>query len=159
MRNSLTLTLCAAAFCLLSCSLTPTSNSSKLSASSHAPTATNASPVSGDGNFAPLLSRIWRVSSAPYGPASGSIYIFMPNGTLLETSCVETYRIATWSADPAEPGSLRVIEDQRPAFSATLGEASGNTLHLRQKLLHSLETRDLTLTAVEGEFVCRDLPK
>jgi hypothetical protein len=159
MRNSVTLALCAAAFCLLSCSGTPTSNSSKLSASSSGPRATDSPTAAGDENFAPLVGRIWRISAAPYGPASGSIYIFLPNGTLLETSCVETYRIATWSADPAEAGSLRVIEDQRPAFSATLGEARGNTLHLHQKLLNSSEARDLTLTAVDGEFVCPDLRK
>jgi hypothetical protein len=159
MRNSVTLALCTAAFCLLSCSGTPTSSSSKLAVRPSNSRATDASTAAGEGNFAPLLGRIWRVSAAAYGPASGSIYIFLPNGTLLETSCVETYRIATWSADPAEPSSLRVIEDQRPAFSATLGEASGNTLHLHQKLLHSSETRDLTLTAVDGEFVCPDLRK
>jgi hypothetical protein len=159
MRNSVTLALWAAAFCLFSCSSAPTSSSSKPAAPPRDSRATDASTAAAEGNFAPLVGRIWRVSSAPYGPASGSIYIFLPNGTLLETSCVETYRIATWSADPAEPSSLRVIEDQRPAFSATLGEASGNTLHLRQKLLHSSETRDLTLTAVDGEFVCPDLRK
>ena len=109
--------------------------------------------------FAPLLNRIWRRSGSPYGAASGSIYIFLSNGTLLETSCVETYRIALWSVDPAKPDALRVVEDQRQAFTATLGEAAGNTLHLKQTLLHQAETQDVTLTAVEGEFVCPDLPK
>jgi hypothetical protein len=159
MRNFVALALCAAAFCLLSCSGTPTSSSSKPAARPSDSRATDASKAAREGNFAPLVGRVWRVSAAPYGPASGSIYIFLPNGTLLETSCVETYRIATWSVDPAEPSSLRVIEDRRPAFSATLGEASGNTLHLHQKLLHSSETRELTLTAVDGEFVCPDLRK
>jgi len=46
-----------------------------------------------------LFSRIWQVTNAPSKPASGSIYIFLANGTLLETSCVETYRIATWTID------------------------------------------------------------
>jgi hypothetical protein len=109
--------------------------------------------------FEPLLNRIWRVSSSAYGPAAGSIYIFLQNGTLLETSCVETYRVATWSVIPTVPPALRVVEDQREAFTASLGEAAGNTLVLHQKLLHETEARDITLTAVDGEFVCPDLPK
>jgi hypothetical protein len=106
-----------------------------------------------------LVGRIWRVSDAPYGHASGSIYIFLPNGTLLETSCVETYRIALWSVDKARPDTLRVVEDQQPAFTAKMGEASANTLHLQRKLLRSAEVQDITLTAVDAEFVCPDLPK
>jgi hypothetical protein len=109
--------------------------------------------------FAPLLNKIWRRSASAYGPAAGSIYIFLSNGTLLETSCVETYRVALWSVDPAKPDTLRVVEDQQKVFSATLGEASGNTLHLKQTLLHQTEPQDVILTAVDGEFVCPDFPK
>jgi hypothetical protein len=109
--------------------------------------------------FSPLIDHIWRVSDAPYGPASGSIFIFLPNGTLLETSCVETYRVATWSVDNRQPDTLRVIEDQKAVFSATLGYATASTLHLHKKLLRSGEVQDITLTAVDSEFVCRDLRK
>jgi hypothetical protein len=109
--------------------------------------------------LAPLFSKIWRRSDSPYGQAAGSIYIFLENGTLLETSCGETYRIALWSPDKGQPDTLYVVEDGRQAFTATLGEISGNTLHLHQKLAHETQTRDITLTAVEGEFVCPDLPK
>ncbi|MGB9432313.1 MAG: hypothetical protein WBQ89_08735 [Candidatus Acidiferrum sp.] len=116
------------------------------------------SPADPKSAFAPLLNRIWRISSSPYGPPSGAIYIFLNNGTLLETSCVETYRIALWSVEKSHPDTLRVVEDQQPAFTASLGEAAGNTLHLHQKLLRSAETPDITLTAIDGEFVCPDLP-
>jgi hypothetical protein len=109
--------------------------------------------------FAPLLGRIWRVSDAPYGPASGSIYIFLPNGTLLETSCLETYRVAVWSVDQSQPNMLRVTEDQQAVFAATLGESTANTLHLHRKLLRGAEVQDVTLSAVDSEFVCPDLPK
>jgi hypothetical protein len=109
--------------------------------------------------FSPLIGRIWQVSNAPYGPASGSILIFLPNGTLLETSCVETYRIALWSVDKAQPDMLRVVEDQQPVFTATVGESTGNTLHLHKKLLRSEEVQDVTLTAVDSEFACPDLAK
>jgi hypothetical protein len=71
---------------------------------------------------------------------------------LLETSCVETYRIATWSVDKTQPDTLRVVEDQQAVFTATLAESTGSTLH-------SGEVQDITLTAVDEEFVCPDLPK
>jgi hypothetical protein len=143
----------ALVFCLTGCA----DNSSEkapppVSAKVEVQSATNAA-------VAPLLNRIWKRSDSSYGTAAGSIYVFLQNGTLLETSCVETYRIALWSVDPAKPETLRVVEDQRPAFTATLGEASGDTLHLHQTLLHEKVPKDITLTAVDGEFVCPDLPK
>lgn len=150
------------AMCLAACSKTGTTGSTPADSGAALQNSTGDSKAS----FAPLLNRIWRVSHSPYGPASGAIYIFLSNGTLLETSCVETYRIATWSADKAQPDTLRVVpdtlrvvEDQQQVFTATVGEASGGTLHLHRKLIRSAETQDITLTAVDSEFVCPDLPK
>jgi hypothetical protein len=155
-RGSLTV-LCVLAVCLASCSKTGTTGTTPASADSGAA----GQNAAGDSktSFAPLLNRIWRVSNSSYGPASGAIYIFLSNGTLLETSCVETYRIAVWSVDKAQPDTLRAVEDQQQVFTATVGQASGGTLHLHQKMIRSAETRDITLTAVDGEFVCPDLPK
>jgi hypothetical protein len=107
----------------------------------------------------PLVNKIWRRSDSLHGQAAGSIYIFLENGTLLETSCGETYRVALWSADKGQHDTLYVVEDGRQVFTATLGEISGNTLHLHQKLRNEIQTRDITLIVVEGEFVCPDLPK
>jgi hypothetical protein len=45
-----------------------------------------------NGDLTQLFSHIWRITNVPSQSPSGSIYIFLPNGTLLETSCVETYR-------------------------------------------------------------------
>ena len=143
------------AMCLAACSKTRTAGSTPADSGATLQNSTGDSKAS----FAPLLNRIWRVSHSPYGPASGAIYIFLSNGTLLETSCVETYRIAIWSVDKAQPDTLRVVEDQQQVFTATVGEASGGTLHFHQKLIRSAETQDITLTAVDGEFVCPDLPK
>ena len=106
-----------------------------------------------------LFSRIWRVTNSPSKPASGSIYIFLANATLLETSCVETYRIATWRIDKTAPSVLRVVEDNQLAFTAVITELTDNTLRLQQSLVRSNEKRNITLKAVEGEFVCPDLPK
>jgi glucose/arabinose dehydrogenase len=122
------------------------------------PTATLAGTAA-DTDLTQLFSRAWRVTNAPSQPAPGSIYIFLPNGTLLETSCVETYRIATWTIDKAAPRVLRVVEDGRLAFTATIAELTNTTLRLQQNLVPSNEKRDITLTAVEQEFVCPDLPK
>jgi hypothetical protein len=77
---------------LASCSRTPGSADSQKPAA-----AKSGEKSTTDAGLNALFNRIWRISDAPFGPASGSIYIFLANGTLLETSCVETYRIATWS--------------------------------------------------------------
>ncbi|MGO9842807.1 MAG: hypothetical protein ACLPZF_16645 [Candidatus Acidiferrales bacterium] len=155
-RGSLT-AVCVFTVWLAACSKTATTGTTPTNADSGAAGQNSA----GDSktSFAPLLNRIWRVSNASYGPASGAIYIFLSNGTLLETSCVETYRIAVWSVDKAQPDTLRVVEDQQQVFTATIGKASGATLHLHQKMIRSAETRDVTLTAVDGEFVCPDQPR
>ena len=143
----------AVAFCLAACSQNP-------SEKAPAPVSEKvAVQSSSNAAVAPLLNRIWRRSDASYGPAAGSIYIFLQNGTLLETSCVETYRVALWSVDPARPDTLRVVEDARQVFTATHREISGNALHLHQTLLHEKDPRDITLSAVDGEFVCPELPK
>ncbi len=106
-----------------------------------------------------LFSRAWQVTSAPGTAAQGSIYVFLANGTVLETSCVETYRIATWTSDKSEPGELRVVEDQQPAYTAVITELNNETLRLRKTLERGKETSDVTLKAVQREFVCPDLPK
>ncbi len=108
----------------------------------------------------PLFDKVWRIDSPTPYPHSSSIYIFLRNGTLLETSCVETYRIAAWKASTKTPRQLIVTEDGRPAFTATVASASANILHLHQvMLLGDKATHDLTLTAVDKEFVCPDMPK
>ncbi|HKS73646.1 MAG TPA: hypothetical protein VJQ82_10655 [Terriglobales bacterium] len=108
----------------------------------------------------PLIGRIWRIPNSANGAAVGSIYIFLPNGTLLETSCVETYRIATWTADKNDARAVHVMEDQRPAFDATVMQSSDDRIQLKQTLsMGNRETRDLTLSAVDKEFVCPDMKK
>ncbi len=123
-----------------------------------APAAQQADPTP-DTSLESLFSHIWRVTKAPSPPAPGSIYIFLPNGTLLETSCVETYRIATWTVDKAAPRALRVVEDRQLAFTANIAELTNSTLRLQKQLVRSKETQDVTYAAVEGEFVCPDMPK
>jgi hypothetical protein len=160
MRRQLCSLLLVSLF-VFGCTKSHTESSSAPTAAPDKPVGNVQAQISSDPRFVftPLLSRVWRVSKAPHGPASGSIFIFLPNGTLLETSCVETYRIAVWSVDRTQPDTLIVVEDQRPAFTATLSEATSNALHLYRKLAHGGEVQEIALTAVDGEFVCPDLPK
>lgn len=106
-----------------------------------------------------LFSRVWQITDAPSKPAPGSIYTFLPNGTLLETSCVETYRIARWSIDKKAPSVLRILEDGQPAFTAEIIELTSQRLRLRRTLVRSRETSDIKLKVIEQEFVCPDLQK
>jgi len=108
-------------------------------------------------DLSPLFSHIWRIAKAPASPPFGSIWIFLSNGTLLETSCVETYRIATWTVEKDSPRTLRVVEDRQPAFSANILELTNSMLRVRKRLARGNETQDVTLTAVENEFVCPDI--
>jgi hypothetical protein len=106
-----------------------------------------------------LFSRIWQDTGAASKPAPGSIYIFLPNGTLLQTSCVETYRIATWTIDKKAPSVLRVMEDKQLAFEATITELTDRILRLKQNLVRSKEVRNLVLKPIERELVCPPLRK
>jgi len=38
-------------------------------------------------------------------------------------------------------------------------ELTDSTLHVQKRLARGDETEDVTLAAVEGEFVCPDMPK
>ena len=91
------------------------------------------SPTTTNPDLAPLFANVWRITSATPYPNSGSIYIFLRNGTLLETSCVETYRIATWKSDPKKPGIFEVTEDGRLAFTAIILSLTSHDLRLSAK--------------------------
>ena len=117
------------------------------------------SPARTADDLSSLFSHIWRVTKAPSQPPHGSIFIFLANGTLLETSCTETYRIATWTIDKASPRTLRVVEDKQLAFTANIAELTDSSLTLQKRLVRSKQTEDVTFTAVEGEYVCPDLRK
>jgi hypothetical protein len=155
-KRAITLFLLLVPMC---CSKPQGANDSNGSASSASSESHQTVQTSSTSNFKPLLNRIWKVSNSPYGPAAGSIYVFLENGTLLETSCVETYRIALWSVDKTQPNTMTVVEDGQPVFTATPGESTGQILRLQQKMIRGGESRDITLSAAETEFVCPDIRK
>jgi hypothetical protein len=139
------------------CSKAPTSSAGPPS-EKPMPVGQQADPAP-DTNLQSLFSHIWRVTKAPSPPPPGSIYIFLPNGTLLETSCVETYRVATWTVDKSAPRELRVVEDRQVAFTANIAELSDSNLRLQKQLVRSKEPQEVTYSPIEGEFVCPDMPK
>ncbi len=107
----------------------------------------------------PLFASVWTVTKAPSPPAHGSVYIFLPNGTLFTTSCVETYRVSTWTEDPRSPGTLRMVEDGQFVSTLHVDQLTSKTLHLTETLTRGKTKRSLTLSAIEKEFLCPDLPK
>jgi len=98
-----------------------------------------------------LLNKVWRVT-APTGKPLGSMYLFLPDGTLLMTSCVETYRLAKWSANA--DGTLTITEDAATTYRATY-QAADRTA----KLTFALKNEQLSvdLRVAETPFVCPDL--
>jgi hypothetical protein len=121
--------------------------------------AQDASPAASKPPMALLFKNIWRITKAERQPFQGSIYIFLSNGTLLETSCGEPYRIALWSRDKQDPSTLRITEDQRVVATWKITELTRATLRLEKKLTRSEDKQEETLTPVKQEFVCPDLPK
>ena len=102
-----------------------------------------------------LVAHIWRVEQ-PASGFLGTIYIFVADGTLLESSCKETYRIAKWSTESKSAQTIQVVEDGQPAFTGTIMEASPTGMRLQRRMRHG-ETDELKLSAATGEFVCPDL--
>jgi len=52
-----------------------------------------------------------------------------------------------------------VVEDQQLAFTANIAELTNSALTLQKHLVRSKETQEAAFPAVEGEYVCPDLPK
>ena len=98
-----------------------------------------------------LLNKVWRVT-APTGKPLGSMYLFLPDGTLLMTSCVETYRLAKWSANA--DGTLTITEDAATTYRATY-QAADRTAKLTFALKNDQMSVDLRVA--ETPFVCPDL--
>ncbi len=99
-----------------------------------------------------FTNRVWRITSPP-DRALGSFYIFLSDGTLVMTSCVETYRLATWRLDT--PGRLTIVEDTITSYPADIRRADAQRLELRLHL--KSEVVDLGLEPATTPFVCPDL--
>jgi hypothetical protein len=101
-----------------------------------------------------LTDKVWLVT-APAGRAPGSLYIFLADGTLMMTSCVETYRLATWHLQGDD--RLLVTEDPTTGYIARVMDVSERDLRLRLELVG--ENVYLELRAADAPIVCPDLPR
>jgi hypothetical protein len=101
----------------------------------------------------PLANTVWRVTSGNRAP--GTLFIFLSNGTLMMTSCVEIYRLARWRAETMD--RLTIVEDVTVQYTADIQALSEDRLSLRLNLRS--EQVDLTLEAAQAPFVCPDLPR
>ena len=98
-----------------------------------------------------LTAQLWLRDDA--GAAPGEVLAFLPGGTLLMTSCGETYRQARWQR---EGTTLRWDEDGEPirARVISVGEAA---LQLEFELRGGLEPR--RYRASRESRACPDLPR
>jgi ribosomal-protein-alanine N-acetyltransferase len=94
-----------------------------------------------------LVGPAWVASDTAAAP--GSVRVFLPNGTVLSTSCVETYRIDPWRRVNAD--SAVVTEDgvEIPvAFTA-----AGDTLTLRTTLVGGETVRTSAPTSADVPYL------
>ena len=99
-----------------------------------------------------LTNRIW-IRTSPDAPL-GSMLIFLSDGTLLQDSCGETYRLSRWQAD--DLASIRWQEDTAE-ISATVVKLTEADLTLRLDLVSGVGTA--TYVAATVPYVCPDLPR
>jgi uncharacterized lipoprotein YbaY len=94
-----------------------------------------------------IEGRVW-VATDPSAPP-GTLRIFLPDGTLVMTSCVETYRFVRWT----RVGSSRIawVEDTA-RIEATIERITASELILRLQLTGGVHTE--SYRAASEPFVC-----
>jgi hypothetical protein len=128
-----------------------------LSACANPPVATPApTPVASAVSKPPaFVGRMWR-QTAPADAPLGTAYVFFADGALLQTSCVEVYRLSTWRPDGER--ALTITEEPHASYSAEIETVGERGLRMRFRL--GGEWRPWkTLEAASAPFVCPDLPK
>jgi hypothetical protein len=110
-----------------------------------------ASPASGTATGA-LTNRVW-IKTRPEA-SLGSMLIFLSDGTLVQDSCWETYRLSRWRPDGADV--LRWQEDTAE-IEATVVKSTEAELTLLLDLAGGPETASYAAATVP--YVCPDLPR
>jgi hypothetical protein len=107
----------------------------------------------GDAEENPLLNRIWvRVTGA--GDPPGAMLVFLDDGTLIQDSCWETYRLSEWRK--AGDGTVGWSEDGME-ITADVVAVDDEALALRLNLVGGAEEQ--RFKAAETPFVCPDMPR
>ena len=100
----------------------------------------------------PFVGRTWLAADPAAAP--GTIRIFLPDGTLVMTSCVETYRLAEWRS--VGTGRIEWQEDLA-VIAADVTQPGEDELQLRLELAREVRTETYRSVAVPS--VCPDLPR
>jgi hypothetical protein len=98
----------------------------------------------------PFVGRTW--VSTDLAAAAGTLRIFLPDGTLVMDSCVETYRLARWRA--LDERRLEWHEDTA-RIEAEVADVGADHLRLRLHLVGELKDEHYRLAPVP--FVCPDV--
>jgi hypothetical protein len=100
-----------------------------------------------------LVGKVWR-QTAPKDAASGTLYIFLPGGTLLQTSCVEVYRLSTWRVDGER--TLTITEEPAAPYQAEVESEDDQRVRMRFKLGAEWQPWK-TMEVAKAPFVCPDM--
>ncbi len=99
-----------------------------------------------------LVDRVW--TSTDPAAAPGSLRVFVSDGTLVMTSCVEVYRLARWQQTAED----QIEWDEDGArIQASIVDATDDRLHLQLQLVS--EARDEEYEIARSPRVCPDLPR
>lgn len=113
-----------------------------------------AMPGSGNKGMETLLrDRVWIDQSAQ--APQGTLRAFLSDGTLVMTSCVETYRLAPWRW---VSGARIVWDEDGQTVNAEIVVVSDDTLVLAVDLADGT-TDTHTFKAAQSPVVCPDLPR
>jgi hypothetical protein len=124
-----------------------------LTACGRAPEPLTATPVVAAPAVDPLVGKVWLRSDV--GAPPGELRIFLPDGSLLMSSCVETYRIVRWQR--IAPDTIRWDEDG-VSVEAGLNALGAAELQLELRLRGG-ERQLQHYQALNAARVCPDLPR
>ena len=112
------------------------------------------SGIGNEGMAELVEDRVW-IDTGPERGAAGSLRAFLSDGTLVMTSCVETYRLAPWRW---VEGATLVWEEDGAVLRAEVAlvgrgrDGDGDRPRRRERLTQRF-------TAAEAPVVCPDLPR
>ncbi len=134
---------------MLLTALTAASGCGRRAAAPARPTATAAQAELGRPADPAFIGRVWMATTP--GSPRGSIMIFLPDRTLLQDSCFETFRLSKWGA----AGNLiRWVEDTLPVEAeVVLPDKDQMILRVR-----GLE-RELSFESASVPYRCPGMPR
>lgn len=100
-----------------------------------------------------LINRIW-VRDTGAGDLPGAMLVFLDDGTLIQDSCWETYRLSKWTK--SSDGAVSWNEDGMD-ITADVVSVDNDDLTLRLNLTGGAEEQKFE--AGEAPFVCPDMPR